>query len=134
MAIFLLGVACQRPQGGYGGRADVFPQPTVGSVATFQEYPRWQVGGTVTVLDERTLRFENFSVNNLDHVPAELRLQRDRQKVAVIRDLTDASFDDATFDVALPDRLTLADFNLVTVYNLVMGTPVSGARFWGLGS
>lgn len=118
-----LGAACQ-PQ----RNADFFPQPHIGSVAVFQEYPRWNIGGRIVVIDERTLRFEDFSFNG-GELKTEIRLQKDRNNVAVARDITGKTFSKETFDLELPEGMTIEDFNLVTVYVPIMGTPVSGAEF-----
>lgn len=109
-----------------GGDAFQFPQ--VGSTATFQQYPRWGITGGVRALDERTLRVEHFSFNG-GELKTEIRLQRDRAKVAVLKDITGQRFDDAAFDLALPEDVSLKDFNLVTVFAPELGAPVSGASF-----
>lgn len=106
----------------------MFPQPRAGSIATFQAYPRWKVSGSVNIVDESTLRFENFSFHG-GELRAELRLQQDRNKVAVLKDITHETYDQATFDVTLPTGVSVQDFNVVTVYSPDLGTPMSGAEF-----
>lgn len=124
MIIFLLGASCQR----VSSEHDTFPQPRVGSMATFQEYPRWQISGTVKVQDEHTLRFENFTFHG-DKLTAQIRLQKDRQAVALLKTITGETYDMATFDLPLPDGTTVQDFNLVTIVSLDLQAPVSGAKF-----
>ncbi|MBI4093147.1 MAG: DM13 domain-containing protein [Candidatus Kerfeldbacteria bacterium] len=119
----LLGAGCQ-PR----SSADVFPQPKVGSVAIFQEHPRWNIRGIVSVVDERTLRFERFSFTG-DGLRVDLRLQKNKTLVAILRDITTSVYDNSSFEVKLPDGVTVNDFNLVTVFSPDLGTSVSGAEF-----
>ncbi len=119
----LVGAACQRQPSG-----DVFPQPRVGSIGVFQPYPHWNVSGYVRVVDEQTLRFEDFSFKG-EGLTVQLRLQKDKAKVAVLRDISGLTFDRETFDVEVPDGLSLNDFNLVTIFSPDLGTPLSGAEF-----
>ncbi|MFH0829216.1 MAG: DM13 domain-containing protein [Candidatus Kerfeldbacteria bacterium] len=108
---------------------DTFATPRVGSTATFQEYPRWGISGTVTVVDARTLRFDDFSYHGDTSVPAEIRLQKNFNKVATLKDLTDQTFDHATFLLAIPNTVALSDFDLVVVFSPAFNTSVSGAAF-----
>lgn len=121
--ILLLGTACQRQPSD-----DVFLNPVVGSVAVFQPYPRWNVSGEVHVVDETTLRFVDFTFNGGEFT-TQIRLQKNKSNVAVLKDITDEAFEAETFDIALPGGITLDDFNLVTVYSPPLGVAVSGARF-----
>jgi hypothetical protein len=122
-SLVLVGASCQASPS-----TDQYPMPHVGGVAEFQEYPHWQISGQVTVVDERTLRFEHFTFHG-DKLTAELRLQKNRHDVATLKDLTNQQYQDATFDLPLPDSVTLRDFNLVTIVSFDIGSPVSGARF-----
>lgn len=107
---------------------DAFPYPAVGSVAEFQPYPHWHVSGRVRVLDERTLRFEDFTFSG-DATEAEIRLKNGHEKVATLKVITGETYDHATFDLPLPDRVTLQDFNLVSVHSVDFGEGLSGAAF-----
>ncbi|MBI4426164.1 MAG: DM13 domain-containing protein [Candidatus Kerfeldbacteria bacterium] len=119
----LLGAGCQARRGG-----EQYPYPDVGSVGAFQEYRRWGITGGVTVVDQRTLRFNNFSFNG-GELKTEIRLQRERNKVATLKDITGQTYTDAAFDLTLPEGVGLDDFNLVTVFVPELGAPVSGAEF-----
>lgn len=123
LALLLVGAGCQTKSSG-----DTYPQPRIGSVATFQIYPHWRIIGSVRVVDSRTLRFHNFYFHG-DGLRAEIRLQKNDARVATLKDIRTMTYDDATFDLALPDNITLDDFNLVTVFAPDMGAPVSGAVF-----
>lgn len=86
------------------------------------------MSGKVSVVDERTLRFDDFTFRG-GELRAELRLQRNRIKVAVLKDITRETNDQAGFDITLPAGVSVQDFNVVTVYSPDLGTPVSGAEF-----
>lgn len=120
----LLGAGCQRVQ----VSRDAFPQPVVGSTGTFQEYPRWNVSGRVTVLDDTTLRFEDFTYHG-DRLPSFLMLLKDRKNIGTLTELTGLRYDRASFDLPLPDGVAVGDFNLVVIYSPDIGAPVSGVKF-----
>jgi len=121
-SMLLVGAGCHLRCG------DQFPNPAVGSTAAFQEYPRWGIGGSVTVVDAKTLRLDDFSFHG-EGLTVDLRLQRGDKLVAVLADLTAKTYDHAAVDLAIPDDVALSDFNLVTVYCPAFSSPVSGAMF-----
>lgn len=123
LVLVLVGAACQRK-----ASTDVFPPPRTGAVGIFQPYPHWNVSGRVRVIDERTLRFEDFSFKG-DGLTVQLRLQQDKAMVAVLQDISRLTFDRQTFEVEIPDDVSFNDFNLVTVFSPDLGTPLSGAKF-----
>ncbi len=123
LLVLIVGAGCQpKPS------KDAFPHPRVGSTASFQYYPRWGIAGTVTVVDARTLRFDDFSFHG-EGLSVSIALQQDLSVITRIKDITSDTFDRASFMLAIPDGITLDDFNLVTVFASAFGTPVSGAAF-----
>lgn len=123
LLVLIVGAGCKpRPSG------DAFPYPEVGDVATFQAYPRWGIGGTVTVVDARTLRVDDFSFHG-EELSVVIALQRDSTVVAILKDISSERYDRASMTFPIPEGITLQDFNLVTVFARVLGTPVSAASF-----
>ena len=105
-----------------------FPSPQVGSVGTFADYPRWGIKGQARILDERTINIENFYLTGAE-MPVEIRLQKDSRHVATLIDLTGQTFDDANFELKLPESVDLGDFNVLTIFSPTLGAPLSGAAF-----
>ncbi len=121
-AVTLVGAGCQLQRG------DQFASPTVGSTATFQGYPRWDISGSVTIVDARTVRLSDFTFHG-EGLKVDLRLQNGDKLVAVLEDVSLKTYDHATVDMTIPGDIALSDFNLVTVYCPALGSPVSGASF-----
>ncbi len=111
-------------------RDDQFPSPAVGSTATFQEYPRWDISGSVTVVDAHTVRLNDFTFHG-EGLTTDIRLQRGDKLIKVLSDISATTYDHATVDLTIPNTVALSDFNLVTVYAPALSSPVSGASFGG---
>ncbi len=126
VAVFLLaGAGCRVRT---NEEIEQYPSPTVGAVARLQPYPRWHVSGTVRIIDDRTMELSGFTFDG-GELRADIRLQRGKTKVAVLRDITDERHDGDTLTFAFGDGIKLQDFNLVSIYSPDLGTAVSSARF-----
>lgn len=89
----------------------------VGSVAVLETFHHG-VSGSVTIVDDRTLRIDNFFYDGLGpdvYVYVAMNKQFS-QGLAVSPELASTPYEDATVVVDLPDGVTLADFNSVSIW------------------
>jgi len=105
--------------------------PRVGKVAVLRTNSTYGVSGRVVIADERTLRFENFSYSG-DGPDVRIYVGIDMDFIGgeVITDsISDRVFDNETWEVPLPDDVTLDDFNSISIWCTIFSVSFSEGVF-----
>ncbi|MDJ0841995.1 MAG: DM13 domain-containing protein [Acidobacteriota bacterium] len=105
--------------------------PRIGQVAVLSPSQRYGISGRAVIVDERTVRLENFFYNG-DGPDVRVYLALDRNFVSgkpVTEAISGTNYDNATIDITLPDDFTLDDFNSISIWCTVFSINFSAGDF-----
>lgn len=105
--------------------------PRIGKVATLSSNATYGISGHATILDEHTIRLEDFSYNGGGpDVRVYLGMENDFvHGAAISATLSGTVFQDATMDLTIPDGYPLSEFNAISIWCTVFSVSFSDGVF-----
>ncbi|CAM2069603.1 DM13 domain-containing protein [Sulfidibacter corallicola] len=105
--------------------------PRIGTVATLRNSATYGISGRAVIVDERTIRLENFSYNGGGpDVRVYLGLNNDFVNGPIISDsLSGTVFNNETLELTIPESVSLDDFNAISIWCTLFSISFSEGTF-----